>query len=475
MNSTTTAAYSPAPAVRRFNSTVVSCLVLGICVPWSLLQTEAARRILLGVIILDIPLQLGTHLWFRPDAAAVGALGGFNLSITTIALAGLYAGWLPRLAALRRAGGTAAFRISVPLLLYIAVAGLSGLLARDHMLAFFEVGLFVQMFLLYVYLASTVSTKDEIRFIAWMLLWGLIVESLLMFALAHGNQGLPLWGIRTRVDEARTSFEASRVSGSIGSANSAAAYLGAALIIGVGICFSRSRVRLRVVAAVAAALGSIALILTLSRGGWLATGLCLLMFLFLETRTRKNLSTLLVIVALITSSVVFLGDEITNRFSADDRGSAYSRVPLMRLAGRIIADHPILGVGSNNFGEVMNGYLTSDFRSGFLYTVHNQYLLIWAETGILGLASFLWFLIAAIWTGLKCWRQRDPELSPLALGMSLSLIAFMFHMSVDLFRGRPLTEMVWATAALISAIADTLTRNTGLVHPRSERVITQQI
>jgi len=72
---------------------------------------------------------------------------------------------------------------------------------------------------------------------------------------------------------------------------------------------------------------------------------------------------------------------------------------LTYLAFRIIGDHPVLGAGSNNFSVVMDRYLTPEFRHGFLYAVHNKYLLIWAETGIGGLLAYLAFLFGSLRKG----------------------------------------------------------------------------
>src|SRR5437899_2958126 len=290
VNATTVPGFgrSPGPmadSVRCIGSAGVSCLVLGICVPWSFLQTALARRILLAVVMLDIPLQIGTHLWFQQDAAELGALGGLNFSITTIALAGLYAGWLPRLVALRRTGQRPAIRVSTPLLVYLGSAIASMLVARDQMLSVFEIALFVQMFFLYLYIASTVMTKDDIRFITRMLLFGLIAESLLMFTLMHGGQAPSIWAVRTRVDLAKSSLDPPRVAGTIGSANSAAAYLGISLLFAMGALFSRMQPVLRILAMVALVLGTMGLILTFSRGGWLTTGICLVLLLLIISGT----------------------------------------------------------------------------------------------------------------------------------------------------------------------------------------------
>src|SRR2546426_12821121 len=55
------------------------------------------RKLLLAVILLDIPFQLDINLGYRADAAELGALGGLNVSVTTISLIVLYALWLGEL------------------------------------------------------------------------------------------------------------------------------------------------------------------------------------------------------------------------------------------------------------------------------------------------------------------------------------------------------------------------------------------
>ncbi len=79
-----------------------------------------ARKLLLGVILLDIPFQLDIHLAFRNDVAGRGAVEGLNVSATTLALVGLYALWLAE--SLAKRPGTRSrrgLRTSLPLALYL--------------------------------------------------------------------------------------------------------------------------------------------------------------------------------------------------------------------------------------------------------------------------------------------------------------------------------------------------------------------
>jgi len=191
----------------------------------------------------------------------------------------------------------------------------------------------------------------------------------------------------------------------------------------------------------------------LSRGGWIATALSVTI-VCIALRRRGRLSRmfpLLLIGLLAALSLTFQGS-IAARLTDDDLGAAHSRFPLMETAFRIIADNPLVGVGVNNYTAALPDY-ASRHQDEFLYTVHNQYLLIWVETGLVGLAAFLWFLIATIRRGGDRWKRRDPLLSPLALGFTAALVGQMVHMQADLFNGRPQLQLLMTVAALIGAMS----------------------
>src|ERR1051325_5014106 len=58
-------------------------LVVAILSPFLALASESVQRVLLAIVVLDIPFQFGTHFFYREDDAALGALGGLSISATT--------------------------------------------------------------------------------------------------------------------------------------------------------------------------------------------------------------------------------------------------------------------------------------------------------------------------------------------------------------------------------------------------------
>jgi putative inorganic carbon (HCO3(-)) transporter len=447
-------AFEPQGSSARPLSLGGNSLVVAILSPFLALTSEAAQRVLLAVVILDIPLQMGTHLFYREEDAALGALGGLSISATTLALACLYLSWLIRAFANRNHATRAGVNFNWPLIAYFAISLLSVFVAQDVTLSLFEVCLLLEACLVYLYIAGNVRTRKDVVFVVRVLLAACLLESVVMIILRFTGMPSTLWGLPAHIhidSDPKEGFM--RIGGTIGSSNFAAAYLSISLTCAASVLFTNLGYLYKWLATAVLGLGSIALILTFSRGGWLALALSLAL-LCLVTWRRRGLSLKAPIAALLLLALLYVPFHslVGARLFGDDRGSAESRIPLMNLALRITEDHPLLGVGVNNFTVAMGPYLTSEFREGFLFAVHNKYLLVLAETGIGGLIAFLAFFAGTVRKGWQCWNLRDPLLSPLALGFAAGIAGHMVHMTVDVFRGRPTQQLIWLIAGLLVAM-----------------------
>jgi putative inorganic carbon (HCO3(-)) transporter len=438
----------------RVRGLSANALVVAVLSPFLALASDSVPRILLAVVILDIPFEFGTHLYYREKDAALGALGGLSISFTTLALVGLYLSWFIRSHAKRTSETTSSLHLNLPLLLYFAITSVSVAVAQDVTLSLFEVALLLEACLIYFYVANNVRTRQDVIFAVALLLIGCLLESLAMIVLQFTGMPSTIWGAPTQIQiEADPSQSFARIGGTVGSPNFAAAYLSILLACAASVMFANLGQALRWLAIAVLGLGGVALIFTFSRGGWLATTLGITLICLICWRRRgfalKKPIILILILGMLCLPFI---NVISSRLIEDDKGSAQSRIPLMKLAFRIIEDNPLLGVGANNFTIVMDRYLTSDFRKGWLFAVHNKYLLVLAETGILGLLAFLAFLLDAVRKGWRCWVYQDPILSPLALGFAAGIAVHMVHMTVDVFRGRPTQQLLWLVAGLLTAM-----------------------
>src|SRR5437016_2487205 len=392
----------------RLFSLTGNSLLIAVLSPFMALTAGYVPRILLAIVILDIPFQFGTHLFYREEDAAVGALGGLSISATTIALAGLYLSWFIRSQAKRTPQARLSGNINVPLLLYLAITAISVAVAQDVSLSLFEVFLLLEACLVYFYVASNVRTRQDVLFVVSLLLIACLLESLAMIVLKFTGMPSTIWGAPTHIHidaDAKEGFM--RIGGTVGSSNFAAAYLSISLASAASLLFTNLGRAYKWLALAVLGMGGVALIFTFSRGGWMALALSVTLICLLGWR-RLGFSLKTPIAILLILGMLYLPFHgvISARLLGDDKGSAESRIPLMKLAFRIIEDNPVLGVGANNFTVVMDRYLTPEFRHSFLYPVHTKYLLVLSETGIVGLLAFLSFLLDALRKGWQCWSRQ---------------------------------------------------------------------
>jgi O-antigen ligase len=76
-------------------------------------------------------------------------------------------------------------------------------------------------------------------------------------------------------------------------------------------------------------------------------------------------------------------------------GTAGSRLLIWQAAARMIAAHPLLGVGIGNFYAQYPRYMLPEaWREPLLYHAHNAALDFWSMLGIVGVAAFVWLEVA---------------------------------------------------------------------------------
>ncbi len=421
-------------------------LALALAGGYALFVIGNLRKVLLAAILIDLPLRWDIYLGARVANAPLGMREGWMIAITTFALLGLYTLHIVQELSKPHSQPTLNFSENLPLLLYMGFVGLSLLAAADTRGALFQVFFLAQMFALYVYIASTVKTTSDLGFILFFLLAGVLVEGLIVLAQRFVGLNINMMGILTV-----NSY--GRMAGTLGSPNVAAGYFSLLLAPAFSLLFARVNHLSRMAALFTFVIGLAGLFFTISRGGWLAFAISMLIF-GLMAWLKGRLPTWAVVSILFLAAVglALFGGKAFDLLTGMRTNAAMARIPLMKLAWRMIEDHPFLGVGANNYVYNMRRYLLPELTRGFLYVVHNKYLLVWAETGLGGILSFLGFLGITIWRGWQCWTRDHPLLSPLALGFAAAVVGQMTHMMVEIFDARTQVQALWLAAALVTAM-----------------------
>lgn len=143
-------------------------------------------------------------------------------------------------------------------------------------------------------------------------------------------------------------------------------------------------------------------VITFSRTAALTLMLC--GFIYLLTKTPRKIAlmffgmlaiALFWIVPVINQSISFSAESFTIRNELNTAALAVWR------------DHPIFGIGLNNFVPLLPSYLRIDnFQS--LQPVHNIYLLLLAETGLAGIFLLLWLSTKIVQRLISPASARDP-------------------------------------------------------------------
>lgn len=400
------------------------------------------RRLLLAIILIETPFHLDINYYYDYWAVSVNAIGGFNISITTFCLGALYALWWVELLT-QKTPTPNVLRQNLPLLAYLAAVVLSMLVAQNDLLASFEVFLLFQTFLLVLYLVRFIRSRQDIQLLITMLLIGLVLESLVMIGLRILGHSISIAGIKASID-------GGRVSGTLGSPNTAAGYLELLLAPAMGVLLTPLPKRYKLLAGLAFSLGAVAMLLTFSRGGWVAFIVSITLLLSVAFyRGWLSPKLPLTIIAILVPVLFVFRQPILDRLQGDDLGAADSRTIMYRQALRVIEANPVLGVGANNYANWYEQHPEPEIDAPRLRTAHNKYLLVWAETGIIGLAAFLGFLFSVIKSGWEIGSLNDRLMSPLAIGFTVAIVGQMAHMFFDIFHSRPQVQTLWIVAALV--------------------------
>ena len=427
------------------------------------------RRLLLLALIFDVPFSIGRHLYYNLPAAKLGSLGGLGISVTTLAIPMLYAMWIGTSLARRGNGTRPWLRPAAALSIYVGFVTLSITQASSKSLSIFEITMLIQSLMIFIYIASTIRSREEVVFMVTVLAVAVLLESLIMIATYATHHVFHFAGITTQIDPATSAVDSvSRVGGTVGGPNAAAAFLDLLLAPVLSLALSPVRRAYRLMAAAAFTIGCVALVLTQSRGGWIAVAAsCGIVVGYAWYRGWiPGLAPSLVLFG-VGVIVFVLRGELLARFMSNDGGSASSRIPLIRLAFHMIKQHPLLGVGANNFGINISRYATPEFSADWLYTVHNHFILIWAEDGIAALVAYVAFLIGTLRSGWRCRKISDQGLALLSIGLMAGVVGQMIHMMVDILNGRQQVQLLVIVAGLLAALVAIKRDSDPIVTPTS--------
>lgn len=364
------------------------------------------------LLLFLLPTQLGRHFW--PDFATVGGIRvdylAPTLYITDVLVVIMLGLWilpqiktiLPKISFLKQYFWGVIFISLLLIGIYFSKSPLAGIYGCLKLL---------ELFLLGLYIVKKIDIQKYWANIIAILAIGGVFESMLGIAqFSHqASIGGIFWFMGERTFNSNTPGIANaalngelvlRPYGTFPHPNVLAGYL----IIVMTMIISRltpesTRANLKkMLYGIAILFGTIALVLTMSRVAilvWFVIAISWFIFWFWQKFDYNKIQTALALIILIgTISAFFVYSPLGERVSGFNlqEESVTRRNELITSSLAMLREHPIIGVGLNNSIPNLMHYQKSASIFLFLQPVHNIYLLIASEIGIVGFIFFLWFI-----------------------------------------------------------------------------------
>lgn len=235
-------------------------------------------------------------------------------------------------------------------------------------------------------------------------------------------------------------------------ANYHAMLVGPIIVLAIGFIFNQQTSRTwKFALGVFSAINIFALVFTFSYGGYLAVlgGLVLYGFLILNRAQKKKIIFGALIIFAIFIILASPTKKFQDLFEFQERSSGHARLEIWQTSWLIFKEHPILGVGMNDFEYHYRENLPRVAFPPLEWLVaqpHSLYLALLTQTGLLSFLTFLWLIIKFIKSTLQPSNQILTTYYLLLASMSVILI----HGLVDTpYFKNDLSVFFWVLIALL--------------------------
>ncbi|HBY56741.1 MAG TPA: hypothetical protein DEG96_02590 [Candidatus Atribacteria bacterium] len=345
--------------------------------------------------------------------------------------------------------------LNLPVLVFMAICPLSLLWSNSPMVSLLELPLFLAGPILYFIVVNNMKNDSQVNSLLTVLL---IISSLLGLYGIFQYKGIDFAFWKGNVGR-------QQVFGLFGNVNYFAEYLIVPLPLAISLFFAaRNRVQKILLLVGILAMGG-SLILTFTRGSYLAIGISsfFMLFLYLATRGKGFIKEhkkifIFILALIILATFLFVLPNPLNKpgtaifkiksrisISQLSKDSSFKRrKAIWGFTTLMIKDHPLLGSGLGTFKYNSLSYQAKFFDQGEnrrLYPygiadkVHNEYLQLWAELGIVGFGIFLWLIITYFNYGIKLLKRIEDEYKQ---GILIGLMGGVVAVLIDAIFGFPL-------------------------------------
>ncbi len=198
------------------------------------------------------------------------------------------------------------------------------------------------------------------------------------------------------------------------------------------------------------------MIFTWSRGAWLGVFLATALFLFITDKRWALLAVVGVfLLPMLLSSGSAIADRLLSIGNTKDSSTAY-RVSIWHGSINMIRDFWLsgIGLGSDAFSMIYPKYALDG--ANFALHAHNLFLQILAETGIMGLVTFLALILAVLRQNFSVviYRKRKTYTGAVVLALTAGILGYLFQGLTDnVWYNYKMVLIFWTVLAITGSAA----------------------
>jgi O-antigen ligase len=232
-----------------------------------------------------------------------------------------------------------------------------------------------------------------------------------------------------------------------GDANYVAMYLDPPFAMAAGLVLFAHTPRWRWIGIAWFAVTGAALLVTFSKGSYLAVGALAVVAVL----SVKRWGALLLVGAVAAAVLVAQIPLVAQRLGTIPI-SVMGRLEIYQATISMIRNSPIFGVGLGGYSYQFRGQTPEVYP-------HDVWLTFWVEVGLLGLIAFAVILFGLLWLGWRAWPRMQDFYRPALWGALAALVMWTVHGVVDSpYWKNDMSVEFWTLAAVIIICLRTATR-----------------
>jgi putative inorganic carbon (HCO3(-)) transporter len=354
-----------------------------------------------------------------------------------------------------------------PFAIYIVWSLITIVNAAEPELTMIEFIFLAKLWLILVLLPNWIKDRKDLILVLATFTAGLFIQEVMTFLQWHYKTWFTFTGdVEYTTLQTTIRPETFRAGGTVGWHNIQAAYyeLLIPVILGFSLGLANKKVRIVILIVIMGALT--ALTLTYSRNGYISTAIAFILFAVVANYKRLlNARHFFLIFSMMIIGILLIGAMPAGKIMFErikSEAAIEPRVETMQIALNMIKEHPIAGIGLNNFSIVMDqrayspngisdvqqGYIGGEF---FRLVVHNKFLLIASQTGLVGLGLFIWIIVLVFSHSWNLARHSQRLFAGLGIGFLSAFGGSLVNMMFDIYNSDLLITIFWVLVGLVFA------------------------